>query len=233
MTPLKPSEKRLLTILGIAGFLLLNLLGYSWLKKRDLMLSRQRITLETRQRELEFYKTLAPEAEKKRTFLDENLQAYADEATRETYLDQFIQKEAGDLNLDVRKNQPMPVKLEEHFHKSRYTAEVSGAWDEVFAFIYKLQSPKAFRFVSTLRLKSQKKEGATDEAADVVCTFEVEKWWSPESISPEDPLQAVTAPETAAPPTPDAAAPVDAPKEGALVKSSVAEQTGAPPVKTP
>ena len=191
MTPLKPSEKRLLTSFGIAAFLLLNLLGFSWLKKKNLVIERQRITLETRARELQMWKSRAPEAERKRTFLDQHLQAYADEARRETYLDEFVNSEASALNLTVRKNQPMPPKLEEHFHKSRYTAEVSGSWDDVLEFIYRLQRPKEFRFVSNIRLKSQKKEGATaetDQAADVVCTFEIEKWWSPESAPEPDPL---------------------------------------------
>ena len=191
MTPLKPSEKRLLTSFGIAAFLLLNLLGFSWLKKKNLVIERQRITLETRARELQMWKNRAPEAEQKRAFLDQHLQAYADEATRETYLDQFVNQEASALDLIVRKNQPMPVKLEEHFHKSRYTAEVSGSWDNVLEFTYRLQQPRDFRFVSTIRLKSQKKEGATadaEEAADVVCTFEIEKWWSPESAPEPDPL---------------------------------------------
>ena len=191
MTPLKPSEKRLLTSFGIAAFLLLNLLGFSWLKKKNLVIERQRITLETRARELQMWRSRAPEAEPKRAFLDQHLQAYADEATRETYLDQFVNQEASALDLIVRKNQPMPVKLEEHFHKSRYTAEVSGSWDNVLEFTYRLQQPRDFRFVSTIRLKSQKKEGATadaEEAADVVCTFEIEKWWSPESAPEPDPL---------------------------------------------
>lgn len=217
MTPLKPSEKRLLIILGIAAFLLFNLLGFSWWKKSNLVLERKRITLETRARELEFAKTLAPEAGQKRSFLDAHLEPYPDEASREIYLDKFIKQVASDLNLEVRKNQTLPVKLEEHFHKSRYTADVIGAWDDVFAFIFKMQSPKAFRFVSTLRLKSQKKEGATDDAAEVVCTFEVERWWSPDSVAPEEllkvdpPVPATTA-ETpadspATPPVPGAPTP--------------------------
>ncbi len=198
MTPLKPSEKRLLTSFGVAAFLLLNLLGFSWLKKRNLVIERQRITLETRARELQMWKNRAPEAEQKRAFLDQHLQAYADEATRETYLDRFINQEASALDLTVRKNQPMPVKLEDHFHKSRYTAEVSGSWDNVFEFIFRLQSPKEFRFVPTIRLKSQKKEGAgpTEEAADAVCTFEIEKWWSPESVPDADPLAEAETPAT-------------------------------------
>ena len=199
MTPLKPSEKRLLTSFGVATFLLLNLLGFSWLKKKNLVIERQRITMETRARELQMWKTRAPEAEQKRVFLNQHLQAYADEATRETYLDQFINQEASSLDLTVRKNQPMPVKLEEHFHKSRYTAEVSGSWDNVFEFIFRLQSPKEFRFVPSVRIKPQKKEGATtnDEPADAVCTFEIEKWWSPESAAHVDPLAVTPGEQTA------------------------------------
>jgi hypothetical protein len=233
MTPLKPSEKRLLTIFGVAAFILLNLLGFSWYKKRNLALQSQRITLENRVRELEFMKTMAPEAEVKRAYLDQHLQAYPDEAARETYLDQFVQKEAGDLDLEVRKNQPMPPKLDELFHKSRYQAEVTGDWDNVLEFIFRLQSPKAFRFVPSIRLKSQKKEGSTDEAANVVCTFEIEKWWSPESVMPEDLLDPASEANPADAPSPDDPAPLEsaAPEATSLPKTAATEQTPAPEVK--
>jgi hypothetical protein len=128
----------------------------------------------------------------------------------------------------------MPALLEEHFHKSRYTAEVSGAWDDIFEFIYRLQQPKEFRFVRTLRLKSQKKEGSSDEAADAVCTFEIEKWWSPESAHLEDALTApATAAAEAAPLAPEAAAPApaaDSTDEPVLPKT---EQTPPEAVPTP
>ena len=227
MTQLKPSEKRLLIFFGIAAFILLNLLGFSWLKKRNVLLERQRITVESRIRELEMWKGKAAEAEQKRAYLDQHLQAYADEATRETYLDDFIKREASDLDLEVRKNVTMPALLEEHFHKSRYTAEVSGAWDDIFEFIYRLQQPKEFRFVRTLRLKSQKKEGSSDEAADAVCTFEIEKWWSPESAHLED---ALTAPSAAAAEAAPSAPPADSTGEPVLPKT---EQTPPEAVPTP
>ena len=197
MTPLKPSEKRLLIAFGIAAFLLLNLFGFSWWKKRSLMLTSQTTKLETRARELEAMKALAPEAEQKRVWLDQYLQRYPDENTRETYLDIFVQKQVSDLNLEIRKNQPLTVKLEEHFHKSRYTAEVTGQWADVLEFIRRMQSPKEFHFVPSLRLKSQKKEG-TEEGTNAVCTFEIEKWWSPESTTLEEEIMA-SAPEEGVP----------------------------------
>ena len=227
MTQLKPSEKRLLIFFGIAAFILLNLLGFSWLKKRNVLLERQRITVESRIRELEMWKGKAAEADQKRAFLDQHLEAYADEATRETYLDDFIKREASDLDLEVRKNVTMPALLEEHFHKSRYTAEVSGAWDDVFEFIYRLQQPKKFRFVRTIRLKSQKKEASSDEAADAVCTFELEKWWSPESATPEAMLAAPVTAETGADPLPASGDP------GGQPVPSKSEQTSPEAVPTP
>jgi hypothetical protein len=239
MTQLKSSEKRLLILFGAAAFLLLNLFGFSWWKKRTLTLSSKAIKLEARARELEVMKGLAPQAELKRAYLDAHLQAYPDEATRETYLDQFIQKQVRDLDLEIRKNQPMNAKLEEHFHKSRYTAEVSGEWADILEFIRRLQSPKEFHFVPSLRLKSQKKEGGSEEGTNAVCTFEIEKWWSPQSSLPEE---EAAPPEpaggsTASPPAVAAPATVDAvpnvPNPPGPPKTAATEQTAAPVVETP
>lgn len=257
MTQLKPSEKRLLIAFGIAAFVLFNLLGFSWMKKRSLVLERQRITLETRSRELDVWKSRAGEAELKRAYLEQHLQVYPDEAFRETYLDSFILRQVEDLDLEVRKNLPLPVKLEPLFHKSRYTAEVVGEWDNILEFIYRLQSPKEFRFVPRISLKSQKKEGSTapagEEAPNVVCTFEIEKWWSPESaaevitdeLPPETPVPATTTGTDGAPadPATTTANPAESTATagvrgtpippGSSPQTAATEQSPGTPVKTP
>lgn len=196
MTPLKPNEKRLLSAFGIAAFILLNLLGFSWYSKKKLALERQRVTLETRNRELEFWKSQKPAADLKEEFLRAHLLSYPDEPTRDLYLENFVRKEVESLGLELKKPQIQAFKSEPLFHKSRFTAEVSGSWDRVLEFVYRLQQPGEFRFVSKLSLKSQKKEGGTDDAADVVCSFDIEKWWSPQS-PPEVPETPPVPPETA------------------------------------
>ncbi|MDB6132449.1 MAG: hypothetical protein JWM59_692 [Verrucomicrobiales bacterium] len=183
MTPLKQSEKRLLAVFGIAGFLLINLVGFSWYSKKMLVLDQQRSKLETRSRMLASMKARAPEAEQKQAWLAQHLKAYPDPTTRDSYLDNFVIDLSKNLNLELKKNQALEPKLEDLFHKSRYHGEVTGQWGDVLEFIYQLQKPGEFRFVPTISLKSQKKEAASEEAADVVCVFDIEKWWSPESVT--------------------------------------------------
>lgn len=182
MTPLKPSEKRLLAIFGVAAFILLNLLGFSWYSKKRLLLEQQASKLETRGRILEGMKSRAPEAEHKQAYLAENLKAYPSETARENYLDDYINGLVSKLDLSLRANQILDPKLEDLFHKSRYKGEVTGKWDNVLQFIYELQQPSQFRFVPNLSLKPQKKDATSDEPADVVCVFTIEKWWSPDSV---------------------------------------------------
>lgn len=183
MTPLKPSEKRLLTIFGVAGFILLNLLGFSWYSKKTIALEQQGSKLEIRGRILQSLKAQAPEAEQKQLYLAKYLKAYPDETARDGYLDNFIQNEATKLGLELKKNKIEEAKLETLFHKSRYSGEVTGKWDNVLEFLRALQQPTEFRFVPGISLKSQKKEASSDEAADVVCGFSIEKWWSPDSAN--------------------------------------------------
>lgn len=196
MTPLKPSEKRLLLIFGIAGFLLLNLLGFSWYSKKKLVLEQQRSKLETRGRMLEGMKSKYAEAEEKQAYLAKYLKAYPDPTTRDSYLDNFILDLHKRLDLELKQNQILEAKLDDLFHKSRYHGVVTGSWDNVLEFIYQLQQPTEFRFVPQISLKSQKKEAASEEAADVVCTFDIEKWWSPDSVT--DPAAEVPIPTSAA-----------------------------------
>lgn len=183
MTPLKPSEKRLLSIFGVAAFILLNLLGFSWYSKKMQLLEQQASKQETRGRILESMKSRAAEAEQKQAYLAKNLVVYPDDTTRDNYLDNFVLDLSRKLDLSLRANQILDPKLEELFHKSRYKGEVTGKWDNVLQFIYELQQPSQFRFVPNLSLKPQKKDATSDEPADVVCVFTLEKWWSPDSVS--------------------------------------------------
>lgn len=223
MTPLKPNEKKLLIAFGIGGFVLLNLLGWSWYSNKMLLLDREATMLKAREKDLTFWKTQAGEAERLNGWISQHLTAYQNETVRETELDNFVQKQARDLGLELRKNAPQEAKFEEHFIKSRYTAEVSGTWPSVSEFIYRLQKPEDFRFAPRVMLSS-KRNDKSESGAEVVFSFDLEKWWSPESAA----IAAEAAEATGAPPETEKES-----EQSAAPDVSQSKETAASPAPTP
>jgi len=184
MTQLKPSEKRMLIILGVGVFLIANILGWTWYSGLMLRTQRKLGVLRGKAANFEMWKREADGAAAKREWIGTNLKEYPDEAFRDTYLDALVQGELrSGLDLELLSPRPLDTQMpsdELPFVRSRYEAKVKGTWADVMTFVYRLQRPAEFRFVPRLTMVPRKNE-ENDAEQLVECTLMIEKWWSPES----------------------------------------------------
>jgi Type II secretion system (T2SS), protein M subtype b len=175
--PLNNNERKLLTIVGVGSFVLANVLGFSWLTGAQGRLDRERASLNSRVNSLKMWSGMKAEAEDAEKFIAEHVRSYVDEAQRETHLGELVQGQLVDgTGVEVTKYQRLPATAGEHFDKSRYSATVEGEWEGVMEFIYRLQSPKDFRFVPRITMMPRKNEN-NDDAQNVQATVELEQWW--------------------------------------------------------
>lgn len=178
------SEKRLLTLLSVAVFILANGFGYVLISGAMDAVDRDRKKLSQQLGKLEAAKGNAAEAEEKRAWIDAHLKPYANEGVRETHLDEQITGAlTSDLDVELSKNAPMATIEGEFFIKSRYRTNVKGPWPDVKEFLWRLQKPAEFRFVPRLNMVPRKSEEDDSEQL-VEVTVEIEKWWpKPEGFS--------------------------------------------------
>lgn len=252
MPQLSNNEKRLLTVFGAAIFLIVNFLGWFWVSGAMGAIGREKTRLEGRVRAFDGWKREAADADQKRIWIDQHLPPGADESVRETYLDKIVNGKLIDgLDVEITRNAPRSTVEGAYFMKSRYVATATGPWVDVMEFIYRLQKPSEFRFVSSLTMVPRKSE-VNDAEQDVAVTIEIEQWWQlpngiqETEITPENTEQPAAAgvetpantsstvipPATTTPPAADAnspAPPVPPPAE----TSAPAPATDSKPNETP
>jgi len=224
------SEKRLLTIFGVAIFLIANGVGYFMISKAKDDVQREKTRLGQRIAKLEAAKNQAGEAAEAREWMDEHVKTYADDFQRDSHLDSLVKgRLSSGLTLDIRKNFPLRTDDKgEYFVKSRYQATVQGTWLDVKEFIFRLQKPPELRFVPKITMVPRKSETDDAEQEEEV-TVELEQWWA----KPDNFISTVEE-EPAANEQP-AAAPVESPAATPVPAADPAPpaQPVPPPAETP
>ena len=224
MPQLNDRERRMLTFVGIGTFVFANFIGFTWLMGAQGKLDREKGRLLGQVQKLKGWSNQAGEALKVEEFIAGNIRTPADEGQRETHLGDLVQGQLIDgTGVEVTKFQRLQAKEGEHFDKSRYQATVEGEWTGVMEFIYRLQSPKDFRFVPRINLVPRKNEN-NDAEQNVQVTVELEQWWAkPEGsvfageenpAAVEQPAAGEVQPST---PPADAPAPENKPADAAAV----------------
>ena len=244
---LKPSEKRLLIVFGVAIFLIGNIAAWSILQEKEIKVSLDQTKLEKELKRLQALQSQVPVAREYQAAMQKYLTRYDSLDTRDTYLGTFIQNGVDSLGLKLAKNAPLATDSgdggkEVQFIKSGYQAEVSGDWKKVLEFVHTLQEPTEFRYVKSLNLTVRKSE-IQDGESELVCNFVLQKWWHPESdtllaekaeASGEPaPAKAAEAPKPAAS-TAATPAPAETERKPDPVVENKVAPVGAPvPVSTP
>ncbi len=233
---LKPSEKRLLIIFCIGGFIAANVGAWTILQQKNISLKVAKTKLDADYKHLKSLKDRVSEATEYQEILAKYLKAYASLDARDTHLGNFVSNAASQYGLKLAKNTPLAVEFPDpekggDFIKSGYQAEVAGGYKAIFQFIHKLQSPTDFHYIKSMTLTTRKNE-QQDGAMDVVCNFVIQKWWHPDSQtlldgqSPELAAAPVTPSATPAPvETPPAPTPAEAPAKAAPAEIPVADET--------
>jgi hypothetical protein len=176
MRSLSRRESRLLLIIGVAAFLLLNFLGYQQLTQRRVRAVSAQRTYKldlTRLRELQQAK---PAADVNAHWIETRLPAYKDVDQFETYLFNIVTNRAAAAgDLELTKKDPRPTQQDELVHRSIMEIECTATMETLVKFLHSLQDREAFRFVSFLELTPTKDEER------VRCQARIEQWWRPDS----------------------------------------------------
>ena len=225
MRSLTPSERRLLLIVGVLAFLVVNALGYQWLARKRVIAKAAQSSANAEISRLKQLQMEKPEIEKTRDWLNARLPAYKDADQFENHLYQLVLDRARAADVELTKKDPKPTQTNDpDVHKSVVDLEFTTDIESIVRFLHSLQDREAFRFVSYLELTPTKGD---DEK--LRCVVKVEQWWRPDSL---DVLAATDG-------VPDAATLPVAPGEPASVPDPAApagasvEQPAPSVVKTP
>ncbi len=184
---MSPREKKLVVLLGAAGFLLVNLgvyfKVYEPLKTRVARdLGGHQLTLKNADFFIEMREQYADEIE----WLEKNVPQTAAVQEAEAGLQRFAQTEASRNGLTIERQRILPSVGDpgSTYHRARVELQVNGKEDALYRWLDRLQTPTEFRAVTGLDLSPKR-----DDDTLIDCKAVVEQWF----IRQDEPAAAATA----------------------------------------
>lgn len=175
-------EKRLLNLLLIVGFLLLNFAAYKLFYLKRLTATEQRAAnaeaqVEAAKSSLEMLDLFEDEM----AWLDKNEPKEATEQEAQTRLQQLLEREAQRNNLTIKRQQLQPSVVSPGliYHRARIEIQVSGMEAPLYRWLDRIHSPTETRAVTFMRMNPQK-----DDDTQIDCQIIVEQWFTPEQGEP-------------------------------------------------
>lgn len=175
MRSLSSRERRLLMLLLVAGFLILNFLGYQTLAQRRTAATTQQRSLKLDIARLTELQSMKPTVDINSEWINSHLPAYADIDQLETHLFNVVNNKAIAAGVELTKKDPRPTEKGDLVHKSVLEIETIADMENLVDFLHSLQGREDFRFISFLELTPTKDEER------VRCQARIEQWWRADS----------------------------------------------------
>lgn len=179
---MSPREKRLLNLLLIVGFVLLNFAAYKLFYMKRLADVKQRaVTAEASVEAAKSSLEMMDLFEEEMAWLEKNEPKEATEQEAQTKLQQLLEREAQRNNLTIKRQklQPSVVSPGLIYHRARIEIEVNGMEMSLYRWLDRIHSPTESRAVTFMRMNPQK-----DDDTKIDCQIIVEQWFTPERDVP-------------------------------------------------
>lgn len=171
-------EKKLLSLLLLAGFLLLNLFLYSQYQQKKALFET---ALETSQIELEQGKTSqdnATQYAEEMQWLANHEPAQTDAQNVEGQLQKFIETEAKAAGLTLKPQAQEFLTTDttgKHYHRAQIKISVTGREESLYRWLNTVNDPSAFRSAIQIRLSPN-----TQDDTLIDCSAVISQWFPAE-----------------------------------------------------
>jgi hypothetical protein len=168
-------EKNLLTLLLIAGFLILNFFLFTFYSEKRTTyendLNAAKATLQQAIVFSESSEQLAEEME----WLAENEPDPASYQDVQTQLQQFAETQARNLGLTIKSQEPLPTdESGVNYHRAQVRINLTGQEEALYKWFDAINDPKAFRTTYQIRMNPN---GQDDALID--CSATLSQWFPP------------------------------------------------------
>lgn len=173
---MSPRERNLLLFFAAAGFLVLNLLGFGFMKSKRADLDRKLATAQQNLANAESFQANAEEVADQMQWLTEHEPAPLANQDALTELQQFCESEAANSGLTIKIQKPLDADQTEghHYHRAKMQLNVIGREEALYRWLDQINDPAKLRSATQLLLKPDSKD---DTLID--CTATVDQWFVP------------------------------------------------------
>jgi hypothetical protein len=172
-------EKNLLMFFAVAGFFILNLLGFKYYTAQRQSVDSKRKDAELKLANAENFRTMSSELSADMEWLAANEPEPAAFQDVQSRLQQFGEQEAATARLTIKKQQPLETDTTgAFFHRAKFQFNLVGSEQGLYQWFDRINVPSEFRAVTLIRLGPDRED---DTLID--CTAIIEQWFVP--IAPE------------------------------------------------
>lgn len=170
-------EKKLLSILVLAGFLMVNFFLYSQYLQKKTIYQTQLDTAKNELQQAIFSQENAYQYAEQMQWLIDNEPPPTDAQTVQAQLQSSIEKEALNFGLTIKSQEPITTDTSGiHYHRAQHRFVVTGREDSLYRWLTSLNDPNAFRAVTLIRLNPN-----TQEDTLIDCNAVFSQWFIPDT----------------------------------------------------
>jgi Type II secretion system (T2SS), protein M subtype b len=176
---MSPREKKLLISFALAGFVILNILGYNFAQSKRLQVDTQRQEAIAKLATAETFRENSAQVTDQMEWLTAHEPQPAANQEVQTSLQQLAEREARSSGLTIKTQKPLPTDVSgTHYHRAKLQITVSGSEEALFRWLDRLNTPEQFRIASQIRLSPN-----TTDDTKIDCAATIEQWFVPTTTS--------------------------------------------------
>jgi hypothetical protein len=168
-------EKKLLALMLIAGFVILNFFGYTMYAQKKTLFNTQFESAKTRLQQAITFQESSSELSEEMDWLKENEPEAASYQAVQNSLQAFAETEARNLGLTIKSQELLPTDTEGvHYHRAQIKINLTGQEQALYRWFEAVNDPAAFRAAYQIRLTPN---GQDDTLID--CSATLAQWFPP------------------------------------------------------
>lgn len=175
---MSPREKNLIILFAVAGFIILNLLGFRYFSAKKLDVEAKRAEAEQNLETANMFRASREQVLDQMDWLaDHEPQPAAYQEVQST-LQQLTEREAQTAGLTIRPSSQklLPTDQTEgrHYHRAKIQITVTGTEEALYRWLDRLSSPDQFRAPTKLLLTPNR-----EDDTKIDCQAVIEQWFIP------------------------------------------------------
>ncbi len=173
---MSPREKRLLIFFAIAGFIVLNFLGFGFFNSQKAKIMKDRDNARLKLEAAEQFRANREQVSEEMDWLAANEPLPAANQDVQTQLQELCEKEARSLGLTIKSQKPLPTDEQDgmHYHRAKIEITVNGSEESLYRWFDRLNIPEQMRIATHIRLLPN-----TQDDTKIDCSATIEQWFTP------------------------------------------------------
>jgi hypothetical protein len=172
-------EKKLLIFFGIAGFAILNFIGFNMAQAKRLKVNAENAAAHQALSNAEMFRESSEGVMDEMQWLADHEPEPAANQDVQTKLQKIVETAATTVGLTIKPGQkPLPTDTSgTYYHRAKIQIAVTGSEQVLYQWFDKLNDPVEFRVVSQIRLSPN-----TQDDTKIDCTATIEQWFIPATL---------------------------------------------------